>query len=167
MVYTSSQDSASLAEGKQVITACAVINRKTKTGYEIMVARRALTKKFLPGKYELPGGHVDFGETLIDGLKRELAEELGISITVGDIVGAFTYVNEVKRSHSLEIIYLAQLDGRSEPVLNPEDHSEILWVDESTIHLVEQENGSDDREYPYLIRALNMLNATIVVNPGN
>ena len=92
------QDSASLAEGRQVITACAVIYREGSNGYEIMVARRALTKKFLPGKFELPGGYIEFGETLVDGLRRELKEELGIDVVVRDTVGAFTYVNEVKRS---------------------------------------------------------------------
>lgn len=70
------QDSATLAEGQQVITACAAIYRKGSNGHEIMVARRALTKKFLPGKFELPGGHIEFGETLVGGLCRELKEEL-------------------------------------------------------------------------------------------
>ena len=161
------QDSATLAEGQQVITACAVLNRMTDSGYEIMVARRAQHKKFLPGKYELPGGHIDFGEELVDGLKRELSEELGIRVTISDIVGAFTYMNKVKRSHSIEVIYLARLDDKTTPTINLDDHSELLCVNGSNIHIIEAVNGPDDEEFQYLLKALNMLNGDAAVNPGN
>jgi len=151
------QDSATLAEGQQVITACAVIYREGSDGHEIMVARRALTKKFLPGKFELPGGHIDFGETLEDGLCRELKEELDIDVAIGDVVGAFTYVNEVKRSHSVEIIFFAKLADGCLPKINPADHSEVVWVNQNSLAIVENENGADDQEFPFLVRALELL----------
>lgn len=151
------QDSATLAEGQQVITACAVVYREGNDGHEIMVARRALTKKFLPGKFELPGGHIDFGETLEDGLRRELKEELDIDVVVGDVVGAFTYVNEVKRSHSVEIIFFAKLANGCLPKINPADHSEIVWVNQNNLSIVENENGADDQEFPFLVQALELL----------
>ncbi len=152
------QDSATLAEGQQVITACAAIYRKGSNGHEIMVARRALTKKFLPGKFELPGGHIEFGETLVGGLCRELKEELAIDVIVGDVVGAFTYVNKVKRSHSVEIIFFAQLAGGCLPKINIDDHSEIIWINQDNLHIVEDENGSSDQEFPFIVRALELLN---------
>ena len=152
------QDSATLAEGQQVITACAAIYREGSSGHEIMVARRALTKKFLPGKFELPGGHIEFGETLVDGLRRELKEELAIDIIVGDVVDAFTYVNKIKRSHSVEIIFFAQLAGGCLPKINIDDHSEIIWINQDNLHIVEDENGSSDQEFPFIVRALELLN---------
>lgn len=152
------QDSATLAEGQQVITACAAIYRKGSNGHEIMVARRALTKKFLPGKFELPGGHIEFGETLVGGLCRELKEELAIDVIVGDVVSAFTYVNKVKRSHSVEIIFFAQLAGGCLPKINIDDHSEIIWINQDNLHIVEDENGSSDQEFPFIVRALELLN---------
>ena len=152
------QDSATLAEGQQVITACAAIYRKGGNGHEIMVARRALTKKFLPGKFELPGGHIEFGETLVDGLRRELKEELAVDVIVGDVVGAFTYVNKIKRSHSIEIIFFAQLAGGCLPKINPTDHSEVIWVNRNNLDVIKTENGSNDQEFPFLVRALKLLN---------
>lgn len=61
---------------RQAITACAFTVRNGR----LLIARRAATKSFLPGVYELPGGHVEFGETMEEGLTRELQEELHIGI---------------------------------------------------------------------------------------
>jgi len=41
------------------------------------------------GKWSLPGGLVELGETHLDALTRELHEELSISIEVGGLVGVF------------------------------------------------------------------------------
>lgn len=153
-----SQDSAIAAYGQQVITACAVVNKVINGKPSILVAKRATTKKFLPGKYELPGGHIDYGENPEDGLKRELLEELGLDVTIGSLFAAFTYINEIKGSHSIELLYFAQAKEGSEPTVNPEDHSGLLWVNEDNINLVEQENGSDDQELPYLKKSLRILN---------
>lgn len=103
-----SQDSAIAAYGQQVITACAVVNKFINGKPSILVAKRAVTKKFLPGKYELPGGHVDYGESPEDGLKRELLEELRLDVTIGSLFAAFTYINEIKGSHLIELLYFAQ-----------------------------------------------------------
>jgi 8-oxo-dGTP diphosphatase len=123
-------DSETLAEGQQVITVCAFIHRENPdTGeIELFSPKRADTKKFLPGVYELPGGHVDFGEELIPALKREIKEEFSVEIEVGDCFDAFTYINEIKKSHSVEIVYFAQFkDPEKQIVLEPADHSEYKW----------------------------------------
>ncbi len=88
-----------------------------------------MTKKFLPGKFELVGGHVDFGEQPEDALKHEVLEELGQKIIVDELVSAFSYINEIKGSHSFELVYLARfVSPEAEIALNPEDHLEYKWA---------------------------------------
>ena len=36
--------------------------------------------------YEFPGGHIEFGENLIEGLKREILEETGIEIEEENVI---------------------------------------------------------------------------------
>ena len=103
------------------------------------------TKKFLPNIFELPGGHVDFGEQMVDGLIREVKEEFAMSITVGEPFAVFTYMNEIKGSHSIEVIYFAQFSDPLEKIhFNHEDHSEYIWVAEHEFDKAMDGNKNDD-----------------------
>ncbi len=163
-----SHDSEVPAKGQQVLTACAAIHRIRNDKPEIFVAKRAATKQFLPDVFELPGGHIDFGEELTDGLQREIMEEFGVHISVGAPFAAFTYVNEIKQSHSVEVIYFATLlDDEATITLHPEDHSEYRWVNTETIKAIytEQKN-KDNIEYVCLRQGLDLLSGG-KINFGN
>lgn len=109
----------------QKITACAFLHKDGK----LFVARRADTKKFLPGIYELPGGHIEFGETMEEGLAREMKEEFGIEVVVGDPFYTFTYTNQENSKHTIEVVYFSQLKNPNQEIkLNPDDHSEYMWL---------------------------------------
>jgi 8-oxo-dGTP diphosphatase len=150
-----SHDSETPAHGQQVFTACAFIHRVVDGVPKVFMARRAATKKFFPDVYELPGGHIDYGEDLKEGLKREVREELQADITVGDPFAVFTYLNDVKGSHSIEVIYFAQLTGGPDSLqLNPADHSTAGWfaADEITGLLAE-----NDDELPNILKGFALL----------
>ena len=129
-----SHDSETPAAGKQVITACAFIHHDFSGVTKVFSPKRAVTKKFLPGLFEIPGGHIDFGEDIVDGLKREVREETDMEISVGDPFAVFTYTNEVKGSHSIEAVYFAKFIGDIERItLHPDDHSEYRWIAEGEL----------------------------------
>lgn len=155
-----SHDSEIHTPGQQVLTACAFIHKEFDGVRKLFLPKRADTKKFLPGVFELPGGHVDYGEELVDGLKREILEEFEMQIEVGDPFFAFTYVNEIKESHSLELIYFARFTDPVENIkLHPEDHSEYKWFAEDELHLVATENKmEDDIEIQAMKKGFGILN---------
>jgi 8-oxo-dGTP diphosphatase len=154
-----SHDSETLAEGQQVITACAFIHHEVDGVEKVFLAKRADTKKFLPGVYELPGGHIDFGEDPVTGLKREIDEEFGMEAEIGDPFFVFTYTNDIKRSHSIEVIYFARfVSDLGKLALNPEDHSAYGWFAENELmNAASEGKGEDDIEFQAIIKGFALL----------
>jgi len=155
-----SHDSEVPAQGMQVITACAFIHQKFDGIEKVFLPKRADTKKFLPGVFELPGGHIDFGEDIVEGLKREIMEEFGMRVSVGDPFAAFTYTNEIKGSHSIEVIYFAEFADPLENItIHPDDHSRYEWVAESEMGQVITENKrQEDPEIQAILKGFSLLN---------
>jgi 8-oxo-dGTP pyrophosphatase MutT (NUDIX family) len=124
---------------------------------KVFLPLRAATKKFLPNVYELPGGHIDFGEEIVVGLKREIQEEIGKEVTVGDSLAAFTYTNPIKGSHSIEVVYFAQFIGDAENIqLDPEDYSGYRWIAEDEIDSLPVRD-SEDPERAIIARGFALL----------
>lgn len=153
-------DSEILADGQQVITACAFIHHNFDGQEKLFMPRRAETKKFLPGVFEMPGGHIDFGEDVKAGLQREIFEEFDVNIEVGDVFGCFTYTNPIKKSHSIEVVYFAKfIDPLENIKLNPEDHSEYTWVTEDEISkLYTATKDENDIEIKIIHKGFKLLN---------
>lgn len=141
-------DNETPATGQQVFTACAFIWRDFDGVKKVFLPKRADTKKFLPGVYELPGGHIEYGEDLKKGLAREIMEEFGMHVDIGEVVDVFTYMNDIKQSHSIEVIYFAQFADFLEQIrINPEDHSSYGWFAEDELAVVfKGDKGLDDSE---------------------
>ncbi len=159
MVSAISHDSETPARGQQVITACAFIHYDFDGVEKVFLARRADTKKFLPGVYELPGGHIEYGEDIVAGLKREIMEELGMEIRVGDPFATFTYTSDIKGSHSIEVIYFAEFADAIEHIkINPHDHSAFAWFAEDELHKVMSENKrGEDPEMQSIKKGFSLL----------
>lgn len=157
----SPHDSETPAKGHQVITVCAFIHNNFNGIEKVFLPKRAVTKKFLPDVFELPGGHIEFGEELIKGLIREIYEEFQMNISIGDPFAAFTYINHIKLSHSVEIIYFAKfIDPLKKIMLNPEDHSKFGWFTEGEIitKVVDENKNADDNEIKAILKGFHILN---------
>jgi 8-oxo-dGTP diphosphatase len=141
----------------QVITACAFIHKEGK----LFLAKRAATKAFLPNKYELVGGHVEFGETLEQALAREIQEEIRLDVIIERPFHAFTYLAKDETEHVVEIDYFARMKDESEEIhLNPEDHSEYHWITEEEIDQYldpEDDETKAIREGFYLLKSASSL----------
>lgn len=71
-----------------------IVNREGK----ILSQKRSMNKKIQPGKWDTAvGGHVDFGETVSEALRREAEEETGFANTENALpVKAYCFRSEVE-----------------------------------------------------------------------
>ncbi len=80
----------------------------------------------------LPGGHVEFGESAPRALQRELAEELGVEVTVGPFLGAVEHsftTDDGRRHAEINLVFrLACAALRSDrPPPSCEGQIAFLW----------------------------------------
>ncbi len=69
---------------KSAIVVDLMLTRENNGKKEVLLALRKNTG-YCDGEYELPGGHVDAGEDLIDAMIREAKEELNIILKREDL----------------------------------------------------------------------------------
>ena len=62
--------------------------------------------------YFLPGGHVEFGESAKQALKRELKEELGLKIKECSFIGGseHLFLEDGKKRHEVNLVFQAKTD---------------------------------------------------------
>ncbi|MEC0269430.1 (deoxy)nucleoside triphosphate pyrophosphohydrolase [Paenibacillus anseongense] len=101
----------------KIVAAALLINEG-----KILIAQRKSSDK-LAGKWEFPGGKQEPGESLVECLKREINEEFGIDVKVGEFFDQNTYHYE-SGSIELHAYWCTWTSGEMIPV----DHDDVRWV---------------------------------------
>jgi ADP-ribose pyrophosphatase YjhB (NUDIX family) len=99
-------------------------------GGRVLLIRRG--GELLKGLWSVPGGMLDVGETLADGVRREVLEETGILVAVGPLITTFDRIlrdeDGAVQYHYVLVDYLCEAPPGSVPRA-ASDAAEALFVD--------------------------------------
>ena len=104
------------------------------------------------GKLGLPGGFVDFDESLEEALIRETREELGIHITDWKYLMSAPNIYDYAgvRYHTCDGFYVAHLDKKPEFTLQEAEIAAVKWLQPEQVKL-------QDIAFPSLRQAVKMV----------
>lgn len=112
-----------LEKGEYIIGVQAIIINSEK---QILISQRSSLKEKLPLKWECNGGALLSGENIIDGLIREIYEELGIKLLREEA----TFLKTAKNDHRFKEIYLFKKDIQKEDIKFTDGEAiDAKWVD--------------------------------------
>jgi 8-oxo-dGTP diphosphatase len=93
----------------------------------LFLARRGPKAKNEQGSWEFPGGSVEFGETLAEALQREMYEEYGIEVSVGQLVDVVDHILHQEHQHWVSPTFICQIISGEPYIREPEKCTEIGW----------------------------------------
>lgn len=113
-------------------------------GRRVLLVRRG--KSPAHGKWSLPGGLVELGETTREAVRREIAEECGLAIRVGDVAGVLDRVirdGEGRiRYHWVLVDYVAFPESGT--LCAASDADEAQWVEVDQVERLDTTDGLMD-----------------------
>jgi len=70
---------------------------------QILLQKRALTKKVFPGLWDISvAGHIAAGEDILTAAKREVFEEIGLEITENELINIGTRIHQVSHANGIQ-----------------------------------------------------------------
>lgn len=111
----------------------------------VYVHRRSMTRKLLPGTWDIVGGHVEPGETPQQALAREIEEETGWTLrAIESVLAEWEWTTDGETRHELD--YLVEVDGDlTIPRLEQGKHDAYDWVDQRNLDMMMVGRSDGDR----------------------
>ena len=99
-------------------------------GEQVLLVRRATEP--LKGEWSVPGGMLELGEKLRDGVRREVLEETGLVVEPGEVLDVFDSIftdSEGRTQYHYVLIDYLCMPVSGEPRAGT-DVSDVRWVSE-------------------------------------
>lgn len=100
-----------------------ILNKDEK----IFLAKRGRKAKNEKGKWECPGGSLEFGESFENALIREMKEEFNIDIEIIDQLATFNHIIPEEKQHWAALAFICRIKNGTPKILEPKKCEEIGW----------------------------------------
>ena len=93
----------------------------------VLLVHRSPNRRAYPGVWDLPGGHIETGETELAALTREMHEELGVQIATGSAIH-LCRLDAGRGGESVRLSAWLVGEWQGTPTnVAPDEHDEIRW----------------------------------------
>jgi 8-oxo-dGTP diphosphatase len=116
-----------------------IILRKSTDSEQILIERRGRFP--FEDKYALPGGHVDYGETVEEAALRELKEECGVKARLISILGVYSDPKRDPRGQRITTVFIG--DYTVGEVEAKDDAKSAKWIDLGALLKLKEEIAFD------------------------
>ncbi len=98
---------------------------KNSEGKYLLIRRSSEKYPEVGAKWDIIGGRIDPGTTLLENLKREIKEEVNLDLKALPWLVAAQDILKVAGRHVVRLTYIGSIEG--EPKITDTDHSEWKW----------------------------------------
>ncbi len=94
---------------------------------EIFITKRGPKAKNERGKWEIPGGSVEYNETFEHAIKREIKEEHGIEIEIIELLGICDHIIPDEHQHWVSPTYICKIIKGTPKIKEPDKCEQLGW----------------------------------------
>jgi 8-oxo-dGTP diphosphatase len=122
---------------RRLVVAAAIVDSLDRPT-RLLAARRSRPEA-IAGRWEFPGGKAEPGEDPVDGVHRELREELGVAVRLGDeLSGPDDGGWIITDRHVLRLWFAVVVAVEPQPLV---EHDALRWLDAGTLWDVDWLDG--------------------------
>lgn len=139
----------------QLTIKAVIFNKEGK----ILLLKRAKEGVRNAGKYDLPGGWLEEGESAEEVLKREIQEETSLTdIKIGALIRFAEFRNEEGKISKFRGLRYLVNSNEEEVELNPREHSDFKWLDiDKAIEKLDKKDSFEEEKMETLKEAKKYL----------
>jgi len=117
---------------------------------ELFIAQRGPKARNERGKWDFPGGSVEFGERVEDAIVREIFEEHAMDIEVIELLEVVNHIIKEENQHWVSPSFIARHKKGEAKIMEPEKCTAFKWVKISEIEPESLTNTSQQNFETYI-----------------
>lgn len=94
---------------------------------KVFLSKRGPKARNESGKWDFPGGSVEFSEKLEDAIKREIKEEFDIDIEIMDFLEVCNHILPEEKQHWVSPTFIARIVSGEPRIMEPSKIESMGW----------------------------------------